>query len=80
MQLRVITPDEELFSGEVTSVTIPGEKGQLQVLPGHTYLLSLTCSGRLDFVTAQGEQHFDVAEGHAEVLDDVVTVAVDKVQ
>lgn len=80
MKLQVLTPDERLFSGDVTSVTIPGTCGEIQIMPGHTYLLTLTCAGQLSYQSPQGDGRFMVAEGHAEVSDDIVTVAVDKVE
>lgn len=77
MKLKLITPQVQLFEGEVESVTLPGAAGEFQVLPGHTYFLSLLQSGELAYETRGQTTRFRVEEGHAEVYEDVVTVAVD---
>ena len=32
MNLIVLTPEKELFCGEITSVKVPGTKGQFEIL------------------------------------------------
>ena len=77
MQLRLLTPQEEVLATQVKSVTVPGAEGELEALPGHTYLLSLITSGELRFVGESGSGSYDVGAGHVEIQDDTVTVAVD---
>ncbi|MBI2344351.1 MAG: hypothetical protein HYV02_08485 [Deltaproteobacteria bacterium] len=78
MELHLITPQEEILKATVRCVTIPGRCGQFQVLPGHTALLSLVQPGSLCYETTTGKSGcFAVGAGHAEVVDEVVTVAVD---
>jgi F0F1-type ATP synthase epsilon subunit len=40
MQLSVLTPDQEYFSGEITSVKVPGVLGEFQVLNNHAPIVS----------------------------------------
>lgn len=80
MKLKVITPQLQLFEGDVDVVTLPGSEGEFQVLPGHTYFLSLLQMGELSYEGQTGRARFRVGEGHAEVYDDVVTVAVDSAE
>ena len=35
MNLQIITPDAELFSGEVDSVVVPGTDGLIGILNNH---------------------------------------------
>ena len=35
MLLEIITPDKSIFSGEATSVTLPGADGSLGILDNH---------------------------------------------
>ncbi|MBP9179001.1 MAG: F0F1 ATP synthase subunit epsilon, partial [Bacteroidia bacterium] len=40
MQVDILTPDKVLFSGEATSVKLPGSLGQFEVLNNHAPLVS----------------------------------------
>ncbi len=77
MQLHLLTPQQEVLSATVRSVTVPGAEGEFQVLPGHTFFLTLVKAGELWCETDVGEKRYSIGEGHAEVTNDVLTVAVD---
>ncbi len=77
MRLHLVTPSEEILSTAVRSVTVPGVGGEFQVLPGHTFFLTLVTNGELRCETESGELRFTVGPGHAEVQEDTVTVAVE---
>lgn len=47
-KLEILTPNGEIFSGEVMSVTLPGEEGEFGVLAGHASLTTLLTSGVID--------------------------------
>lgn len=49
MNLKMITPDKLVLDEEVDSVTLPGELGEMTVLPGHAMLVSRLVSGKLSF-------------------------------
>ena len=49
MNLKIITPDKLVLNEEVDSVTLPGELGEMTVLPGHAMLVSQLSSGKLYF-------------------------------
>lgn len=49
MNLKMITPDKLVLDEEVDSVTLPGELGEMTVLPGHAMLVSRLSSGKLSF-------------------------------
>lgn len=78
MKLKLVTPQVQLFDGEVDLVTLPGSEGEFQVLPGHTYFLTLLKAGELCYEGRGQSVRMQIAEGHAEVYEDVVTVAVDE--
>lgn len=80
MRLHVFTPQaESLRDLEVSSVTIPGELGEMQILPGHTQLLSLVQAGELRYVGPAGDGQMHIGAGHVEVDAEVVTLAVDAI-
>ncbi len=74
MQLDILTPDKTLFSGQVESVTVPGSKGQFQILKGHAAIVSSLDKGTIKVKTKQGEEQFEVKGGVVEVLKDNIVV------
>lgn len=74
MLLEVVTPERLLLSEEVEEVVVPGELGQLGILPGHHPLLAALGIGELVY-RKQGREHsVFVAGGFIEVLMDRVTI------
>jgi F-type H+-transporting ATPase subunit epsilon len=45
MQLEVITPESNLFSGEALAIQLPGVDGLFQVLNGHAPIISALKEG-----------------------------------
>ena len=67
-----------MFTGEATFVVLPGESGELGILPGHTPLISRIRPGTLKIVKADGnEEHIFVAGGILEIQPGKVTVLSD---
>jgi F-type H+-transporting ATPase subunit epsilon len=81
LKVRVVTPERILIDTDASSITLPGQAGVLEALPGAAPLL--TAIGAGDLVVqgvsggAGGEQKFIVARGFAEILPDRVTVLVE---
>jgi F-type H+-transporting ATPase subunit epsilon len=44
-RLEILTPNGQIFDGEVVSVTLPGEEGEFGVLAHHASLTTLLTSG-----------------------------------
>lgn len=76
MQLEILTPDRKLFEGDVTSVKVPGAKGQFEVLKNHAPIISsLEKEGKVRVITADNKTvYFDVKGGVIEVLKDKVII------
>ena len=47
MELQIVSPEAELLSGEVESVTIPGKSGSFQILNNHAPIVSTLVSGNV---------------------------------
>ena len=47
MYLEIVTPEAVLFSGEVTSVAVPGVDGEFQMLNNHAPIISLLGKGNV---------------------------------
>ena len=47
MYLEIVSPEATLFSGEVTSVTVPGINGEFQMLNNHAAIVSVLAEGTI---------------------------------
>jgi len=73
LHLNIVTPDHS-FSYDVDEVSLPGQEGDLGILPGHTPLLAGLRTGMM-WYRQGGEKHMlAVSVGFVEVLPDRVTV------
>ncbi|MFV0505419.1 MAG: ATP synthase F1 subunit epsilon [Bacteroidales bacterium] len=68
MYLEIITPDKEIFKGEVKSITVPGTSGSFEVLENHAPIISTLEEGKLRIIDASGKESFvELAGGVIEV-------------
>ncbi len=78
LHVDVVSAEASIFSGEAKFVVLPGEAGELGILPGHTPLISRIRPGTLKIVRADdGEENVFVAGGILEVQPNGVTVLAD---
>src|SRR5690554_4436344 len=78
LQVDVVSAEEQLFGGEAKFVALPGEAGELGILPGHTPLISRIRPGTVKIVSPDGEEsNIFVAGGILEVQPGTVTVLSD---
>ena len=47
MFLEIVSPEATLFSGEVSSVTLPGSEGEFQILENHASIVSTLTKGNV---------------------------------
>ena len=79
MFLEIITPDRHVFDGEVTSATFPGSSGSFQVLRNHAPIISALDKGEVSYRTDDGEHSLTIEGGVVEVLNNKITVLVERV-
>src|SRR3978361_1368553 len=79
IHVDVVSAEEEIFSGEAEFVALPGESGELGILPGHTPLITpIRPSAAPLNIPGQAEDEFVfVAGGILEVQPQAVTVLAD---
>ena len=77
MNISVLTPDKEIFEGEITSVKVPGVGGQFEVLANHAAVVSALGSGQVRLSKTSGEKMiFNIEKGFIEVLNNKVSLLV----
>ena len=93
MILEIVSPEAKLFSGEVTSVSLPGVDGSFQLLNNHAPIVSTLKDGlvkiaalsfkfskeSVDKFTKVNEQYYTLSinSGTIELKDNKVIVLVD---
>lgn len=74
MKLDILSPDKNLYSGNVKSISLPGIDGSLGILEGHAPLITVLRKGTIKIEGADGTQNFDVNGGVVEVLKNKVII------
>jgi F-type H+-transporting ATPase subunit epsilon len=78
LHVDVVSAEESIFSGEARFVALPGESGELGILPRHTPLITRIKPGAVRIERADGQEEFVfVAGGILEVQPGKVTVLAD---
>ncbi|MBQ4913115.1 F0F1 ATP synthase subunit epsilon [Maribacter sp. MMG018] len=92
MYLEIVSPEATLFSGEVTSVTVPGINGEFQMLHNHAPIVSLLQEGKVkvegniaideDYASKftkdqSGNTVLEISSGTVELKDNKVIVLAD---
>lgn len=79
IHVDVVSAEASIFAGEAKFVALPGESGELGILPGHTPLISRIRPGTVKISRADNgeEEHIFVAGGLLEVQPGTVTVLAD---
>ena len=79
IHVDVVSAEEQIFSGEASFVALPGESGELGIMPRHTPLITRIKPGAVRIKRADnGEEEFVfVAGGILEVQPTGVTVLSD---
>lgn len=74
----VVSAEASIFSGQAKFVALPGESGELGILPGHTPLITRIQPGAVRIEKEDGSEEFVfVAGGILEVQPKHVTVLAD---
>lgn len=93
MTLEIVSPEAKLYSGEVTSVTVPGIDGEFQMFNQHAAIVSILAKGNIKIEAAkfeptkEGASHFVAAasnkyhlaidSGTLEMNDNKIIILVD---
>lgn len=80
MKLKIITPDKEVFAGEVDLVQVPGSKGSFQVLKNHAPIISTLESGDVKVIDSEGKtSNLRIGGGVIEVKNNEIIILAESV-
>ena len=75
MNLEIISPEQTIYSGEVSLVQLPGIDGSFEILNDHAPLISVLAGGKIKIQDDQKQlQYFEIKGGVVEVLHNKVLV------
>jgi F-type H+-transporting ATPase subunit epsilon len=78
IHVDVVSAEQSIFAGEAKFIALPGESGELGILPGHTPLITRIRPGAVRIEKTDGDEEFVfVAGGILEVQPNKVTVLAD---
>ncbi|MBO54436.1 MAG: ATP synthase F1 subunit epsilon [Dehalococcoidia bacterium] len=79
MKVQIITPEEEVYSGEVDVLVAPGTEGQLGILPNHSPLMTALQQGTIRVTKNGSDQSWNVTGGFLEVLSNQVMILAEEI-
>lgn len=75
MQVEIINPDEQIFSGEADLVQLPGKDGSFEILNNHAPLISVLRKGKVKIVGQDKKAvYFEINGGVIEVLNNKILI------
>ena len=78
MILEIITPEKEVFKGEVNSVKFPGTSGDFEILNNHAPIISTLTNGNIRVITANNTtENFTINGGVIEMQQNKIIVLAD---
>ncbi len=82
LNLVIVTPNRRVVGPiPAVSITVPGTKGEMTILPGHARLVSTMDTGIVIFERENGKKEFGVvSSGFVEVHNDKVVVLAETLE
>jgi F-type H+-transporting ATPase subunit epsilon len=78
LSFALVSPERELFHGEVDQVVVPGTDGEFGVLPQHAPLMTTIKPGALRILNDGTERRIFVHGGFADVTPEGLTVLAEE--
>ncbi|MEM7102520.1 MAG: ATP synthase F1 subunit epsilon [Bacteroidota bacterium] len=77
MKLTILTPEEEIFTGEIKAIKVPGVVGEFEVLNNHAPMVSLLQAGNVKYTAEDGKSTtFSIQNGFVEILNNEIALLV----
>ena len=78
LQFSLVSPEQELFSGEVDQVDVPGTEGDFGVLPSHAPFMAAIRTGAITVFNDGSQTKYMIQGGFADVTPDGLTVLAER--
>ncbi|HYK77197.1 MAG TPA: ATP synthase F1 subunit epsilon [Daejeonella sp.] len=82
MTLEILTPDNTVYEGEITSVSVPGTLGSFEILKDHAPIISTLEDGKVTIRIGGGvpDEIFFITGGVVEVLNNQIMLLAEGVE
>ncbi|MBQ8760170.1 MAG: ATP synthase F1 subunit epsilon [Bacteroidales bacterium] len=77
MNLIILTPEKNIFDGEVDLVQLPGSDGSFEILNNHAPMIASLQKGKIKVGNNNDLQYFEINSGVVEVLNNKILVLAD---
>ncbi|MBI2601230.1 ATP synthase F1 subunit epsilon [Candidatus Daviesbacteria bacterium] len=77
LQLKIVTPEKEVFSDLVNQVSLPSSEGELGILPHHAALMAKLVPGELKIKRGDKTDVLAVGGGFLQMADNTLTIMTD---
>ena len=78
LNFSLVSPERELFAGEVDQVDIPGTEGDLGIFANHSPLMAAIRTGAITVYDGGNTTQYFVQGGFADVTSDGLTVLAER--
>jgi len=78
LTFSLVSPEREIFSGDVDQVDVPGTEGDLGIFPNHSPLMSAVRTGLVTIFVDGTEDQYFVSGGFADVTPSGLTLLADE--
>jgi len=78
LHFSLVSPERELYSGDVDQVDAPGSEGDFGVLAGHAPFMTTLKEGRIHVHLDETERVFEVHGGFADVTPSGLTILAER--
>ena len=78
LHFSLVSPERELYAGEVDRVDAPGVEGDFGVLAGHAPFMTILREGRVVVVDGASTRVFEVKGGFADVTPAGLTILAEQ--
>jgi len=80
IRVEIVSQDRMVFEGDADIVIVPGEYGEMGILPNHAPLLSTLQFGILKVRLQGAEEDFAISGGIIEIQPEIITVLADSAE
>lgn len=76
MKVSIVSPEKVLFSGEADCISVPGSKGQFEILNRHAPIISCLTAGKIE---CKGGQPYiqNIKGGFIEVSQNEISICAE---
>lgn len=80
MHLEILTPEHNIYSGNVRGIQLPGIEGSFEIFENHAPIIASLGKGKMKIIKEKNDTEiFEISSGFVEVLNNKASVLVEGV-